>query len=280
VREKLTWGEVQASTHKRNVSGSFHEVATDKVAARSEEAGEFRVAFDQERGTSTVDVFGGRIEVATASRKETVAAGERIRATADGSLSAKQDLPAMPRLLTPSDQRVFVFEAEAESSVTLNWEAVPGAAHYRLMIATRPLFAETLYDAKRDEPRAVIEGVGPGTYHWRVAAVSPGGVEGAFSAPRAFRVSAERIRDLSDSAPPKLEVTEFVTVGQMVVINGETEPGATLWVDNNKIDVYGDGSFNAVVRLRREGLNEVLLVAQDNAGNEARLTRTAVVELY
>jgi hypothetical protein len=71
-----------------------------------------------------------------------------------------------------------------------------------------------------------------------------------------------------------------VAVGQMIVINGETEPGAALWVDDNKIDVYGDGSFNAVVRLRREGLNEVLLVAQDNAGNETKLTRTAFVEVY
>ena len=43
VREKLTWGEVQASTQKRNVSGSFHEVTTDKVAARSDEQGEFRI---------------------------------------------------------------------------------------------------------------------------------------------------------------------------------------------------------------------------------------------
>lgn len=280
VREKLTWGEVQASTRKRNVSGSFHEVTTEKAAARTEEAGEFRVSYDQKRQTSTVDVFDGRIEVATANRKETVEAGERIRAESDGSLSAKQDLPAMPRLLAPSDQRVFVFEDPSKSSLTLSWEPVPGAKHYRLIIANRPLFTEPLYDAMRDEPRAVVEGVPAGTYHWKVAAVSSSDIDGPFSDSRAFRVSSQRIRDRSDSEPPKLEISEFVTVGQMVVINGETEPGATLWVDSNKIDVYSDGSFNAVVRLRREGMNEVLLVAQDNAGNETKLTRTAFVEVY
>jgi hypothetical protein len=280
VKEKLTWGEVQASTRKRNVSGSYHEVSTEKVAARSEDAGEFRVAYDVDRKTSTVDVFDGRIEVETASRKETVAAGERIRAQADGTLSAKQDLPGTPRLLTPSDQRVFVFEDPVNQSMTLTWEAIPGAAHYQLMIADQPLFSEPLYDAKRNEHKATIEGIPPGSYHWRVAAISRSGIRGPFSEARGFRVSSQRIRDRTDNDPPKLQITEFVAVGQMIVINGETEPGASLWVDDNKIDVYGDGSFNAVVRLRREGLNEVLLVAQDNAGNETKMTRTAFVEVY
>jgi hypothetical protein len=113
VREKLTWGEVKASTQQRNVSGSFHEVSTDKVSARAEEEGEFRIAYDKQEQTSVVDVFGGRIELATDSRKATVEAGERMRATAEGRLSAKEALPGVPRLLLPSDQRVFVFEEPA-----------------------------------------------------------------------------------------------------------------------------------------------------------------------
>jgi hypothetical protein len=280
VRERLNWGEVLASTQKRNVSGSFHEVATEKVAARADEPGEFRVSFDEKRQASTVDVFDGRIEVQSAGSAETVTAGERIHASADGKFSAKQDLPGVPRLLSPSDQRVFVFEDPAQQTVTLNWEEVAATDHYELVIADRPLFAEPLYDAKRKEPHAVIDGIAPGTYHWRVAAVSKTGIRGPYSSVRGFRVSAQRIRDRSDGEPPKLEISEFVAVGQMVVINGETEPGATLWIDDNKIDVFGDGSFNAVVRLRREGANEVVLVAQDNAGNETKVTRTAFVEVY
>src|SRR6185503_3594855 len=49
VKEKLNWGELKASTQKRNVNGSYHEVATDQVAARSEDAGEFRMAFDRQK---------------------------------------------------------------------------------------------------------------------------------------------------------------------------------------------------------------------------------------
>jgi hypothetical protein len=280
VKEKLTWGVVQASTRKRNVSGSYHEVSTDTVAARSEDGGDFRVAFDREKKTATVDVFQGRIEVSTGSRKETVEAGQRIRAQADGSLSAKQALPGTPRLLTPSDQRVYVFENPSTESLTLIWEKLGRARYYQLMISDQPLFSTTLYDAKRAEQQATLEGIAPGLYHWKVAGISESGIQGPFSEVRSFRISSQRIRDRTDTEPPKLEITEFVAVGQMIVINGATEPGATLWIDSNKIDVYRDGSFNAVVRLRREGLNEVLLVAQDNAGNETKMTRSAFVEAY
>lgn len=280
VREKLTWGEVRASTPARNVNGSFHEVMTDKMRARSDTEGEFRVAYDREKQTATLDVFDGRVQVSTASRTENVAAGERLRANANGTLSAKEALPGVPRLQLPSDQRVFVFEDPTKEEFMLRWEALPQVARYRLVIATKPLFTEPLYDAEREGVQALIAGLTEGSYHWRVAAISKNGAAGPFSSSRRFRVSSQRIRDRSDVDPPNLVVTEFVLIGQMVIISGQTEPDATLWIDNNKVDVYEDGSFNAVVKLRREGLNELLIVAQDPAGNESTLSRQAYVEVY
>src|SRR5262245_53278794 len=56
VSERLNWGEVLASTQKSNVDGSFHEVATEKVAARAEDAGEFRVSSDKESRDAAIDV--------------------------------------------------------------------------------------------------------------------------------------------------------------------------------------------------------------------------------
>ena len=77
-----------------------------------------------------------------------------------------------------------------------------------------------------------------------------------------------------------MTISEFVSIGQMVIVNGETDPDAKLWIDNNKVDVFEDGSFNAVVKLRREGLNELLIVAQDPAGNETSVKRKAYVDSY
>ncbi len=280
VKEKLTWGEVKASTRKRNVSGSYHEVATEKVAARSEGAGEFRVAYDKTSKTSTFDTFAGRIEVSTGSRKETVDAGERIKATSVGNLSAKQSLPGVPRLTAPSDQRVFVFDKPENEKLTLAWEPVGGIANYELQISDRQLFANPLHRSTRTARSAVLEGLSTGTYFWKVAAVGKSGAVGPFSTTRHFRISSQQIRDRTDQEPPKLDITEFVPVGQMVIINGQTEPGATLWVNNDKIEVFDDGSFNTVVKLRQEGRNDLVLVAQDNAGNESTVTKSTYLEMY
>ena len=88
---------------------------------------------------------------------------------------------------------------------------------------------------------------------------------GPFSSMRRFRVSSEKIRDRSDTEPPELEITEFVPIGMMVIVNGRTEPGATLWAENEQIDVSDDGTFYTVIRLRKEGVNELRFVAQDTA---------------
>ena len=108
----------------------------------------------------------------------------------------------------------------------------------------------------------------------------PDGGLGPPSAVRRFRVTGQSVRDSQDNTPPPLEITDFLLSGPMVIVNGLTEPGAGLWIDNEKIDVYEDGTFYAVVRLRKEGENIVEFLAQDAAGNEQVVKRRAYVETY
>ena len=280
VREKLNFGELKASTQEKNVEGSYHEVATEKVSARSDEAGDFRVSYDKEKKTAEFDVFQGRIEVTSPSKKESVVAGEAIRSSAQGALSSKHALPGIPQLRDPRDQRVFIWEDPTNKQVTLSWDPVPGADRYHLMISGRPLFTEALHDSERQTNSAVLDSVPTGSYYWKVSAIAANGKAGPFSSMRRFRVSSEKIRDRSDTEPPVLEITEFVPIGMMVIVNGRTEPGATLWAENEQIDVSDDGTFYTVIRLRKEGVNELRFVAQDTAGNEQVVKKPAYVELF
>jgi hypothetical protein len=181
-------------------------------------------------------------------------------------------------LLAPPDQRVFI--AERPESIMLSWEPIRGASEYRLVISDMALFTDPLHDATRTDTTAELEGVPPGVYHWKVAAISDSGLVGQYSAPRRFRVSSQRITDRADTEPPALEITEFVQVGMMVIVNGRTEPGATLWADNEKIEVDESGDFYAVIRLQLEGTNDITFIAQDNTGNEEKLIKRAYVEVY
>lgn len=278
VREKLAFGEVSASIQKRNTEGSFHEVATDRAAARAEEETEFRVAVDEKK-QAQFDVFEGKVLVQGGGRQESLRGGERIRAQADGTLGRRETIPSIPRLRSPADQRVFVFGDTAAARVNLSWEGLPGVDTYHLMISSRPLFTEPLFAGDRRDATASLEGLSAGSYFWKVAAKRDG-KKGRYSDVRTFRISSEQIQNVEDTEPPHLEVTDFVAVGSMVIINGRTEPGATLWIDNEKVDVYDDGSYNVVIRLTRDGLNEIAFVSQDNAGNETRRTRSTFVEVY
>ncbi len=280
VSEKLNWGEVLASTQKKNVDGSFHEVATQHVAARSDEAGEFRVSSDKETSAAAVDVFQGRLQVSSAGRVERLESGERIRASSGGELQAKEVLPAVPRLVAPADQKIFVHEDPSKASTTLSWEKLAGAARYHLLISDHQLFTSALYEADRVETSVQIDGIRTGDYYWKVASVTAAGIRGPYSAARRFRVTTQNLHDKEDTTPPPLEITENVQSGPMLILNGRTEPGALLWVDNEKVDVTDDGTFYAVVRLRKEGVNDISLLAQDASGNTRKLTHRAYVDPY
>lgn len=279
VKERLSWGEILAST-QRNARGSFHEVSTESVTARAEEGGDFRVAVDKDKKTAAFDALTGTIQLDVGDRKEVVGPGERVRATADGRLLVKEMLPGVPRLVAPVDQRVFVHEDPKGAQTTLSWEPVDGASRYRLVIANKPLFTAPLYEADRKETTVVLDAVPAGEYFWRVAAVSAQGATGPFCEPRRFRITSQKIRDREDTTPPDIQITEKVQTGSMLILNGRTEPGAVLWVDDEKVEVSEDGSFYAVVRLRKEGVNEIDLMAQDAAGNQRHVSQKAYVDSF
>jgi hypothetical protein len=113
-----------------------------------------------------------------------------------------------------------------------------------------------------------------------VAAVNAAGLESRFSETRSFRVSNQQIRDDSDTTPPELEVSDSVLTGSMLILSGRTEPGATLWIDNERQEIDEAGAFYTVIRLRTEGWNDVLVVAQDAAGNEKRIRHRVHVDEY
>lgn len=280
VSEKLNWGEILASTQKKNVEGSFHEVATESVAARSEESGRIRVAYDKESRAGSFDAFDGRFEIVSPERRESLVSGERIRASAAGELLPKEILPSPPRLVSPSDQRVLIYPDPATATTTLSWEKTPGADRYFLVISDRRLFAKKLWEGERRETNVEIAGIAPGEYYWKVAATALNGVRGPFSDARRFRVTSRKITDSQDNQPPPLALTEAVQTGPMLILNGRTEPGALLWVDDEKVDVSVDGTFYAVIRLKKEGVNDVVIMAQDAAGNTRKLNQRAFLDPY
>jgi hypothetical protein len=280
VREKLNWGGVSASMPGANVAGSFHEVATESTTARAVDKSQFQVAYDAKTRKTRTEVQSGSAEVQTGGRTMTLKPLERMEVSGEQVVSRVKLLPA-PTLLDPTDQRVFLHDDPAAESTTLRWAKVAGGERYRLQIARTALFGELLLDKSDIRSTSVqIPGLQEGNYYWKVSAIDTGKVESHFSEIRKFKVASSRERRTDDSTPPSLDVVDFLPSGHLVIINGRTEPGAVLLVDGQKVDVYDDGAFTAVVRMKRDGPNEVEIVSQDGAGNTTRMRRSVYVESY
>jgi hypothetical protein len=280
VREKLNFGGVSATMTGGNAKGSFHEVATDSATTRAESKAQFEIDFDAKTKKTKAQVRSGSAQVKTARTTMTLKPLERLEVSREQEIRREKLLPA-PSLLNPSDQRVFVRRKPKKAMTSLQWSKVKGAARYRLQISNSSLFGDLRLDkADVKSSRVKIPGLRNGTYYWRVAAVDKNGIESAYSGVRKFKVTSTQTGRSDDTTPPPLKVVDFLPTGHLVIINGRTEPGAVLTIDGKKVDVYDDGTFTAVVRMKQEGYNDLSIVAQDSAGNTSRTRKRVYVEAF
>jgi hypothetical protein len=282
VSERLREGKIASATQKPTGVGSYHEIATKNTVAKSEDRTDLVISFDKDQARTTVEVHSGEATL-SAGQKDNVKVGtaEVVKVDRDARISQVTSLPPSPLPLEPPDQKVFLIRNNQVPSIELSWRPIPAAKTYRLQISSQPLFAEPMVDLGTIETTAAtLPNVAEGGYYWRIAAVFENGDQGPFSNPHKFKVVPAKVAQAGDSEPPELVVDDFLVFASQVIIRGRTEPGALLTVAGHKIDVYDDGSFTTVVPLTHEGVNTVTFIAQDMAGNESRVERTANVDAY
>ncbi|MGH9870381.1 MAG: FecR domain-containing protein [Candidatus Polarisedimenticolia bacterium] len=279
VRERLREGRITASTQEPAAAGSFHEVSTHNTVATSDARTNFEVAYDKDDERTNVEVFTGKATLAAGSAPPVaLTTAQRVNVNREAQVSPVQELPPAPVLLTPVDQKIFLTRENRSPTVELMWEPLAGAVGYHLQIASQPLFSQPIAEMNPlRSTAATLPEASEGGYYWRVAALFQDGTKGPFSASRKFKVVSGRVAQAGDTTPPDVTVDNFLVFASQVIVRGRTEPGALLTVEGQRVDVYDDGSFTTVVALKHEGINRVLFVAQDMAGNEKKVERTATV---
>ncbi|MEE9219312.1 MAG: FecR domain-containing protein [Acidobacteriota bacterium] len=282
VREKLNFGGVSSTLSGGNAAGSYHEVTTDTMSARAHERSEIEIGYDKEKGKTEVRVHRGKARIVAGKREFQVSQSEMVALDRNQRLVQRGHIPKAPDLLQPIEQKVFVYGDTARAVTKLSWRRVGVAESYRLQISRRSLLGELLLDKGDVRTTSVkLPRLNAGSYYWRVAAVNSQGVESAFSETRKFKiVSSQAFVNREDKTPPPIEIKDFLVFSYQVIINGKTEPGAVVSIDGRRIDVYDDGNFTAVIKLKREGRNVLKIVAQDLSGNETQIRRTAYVEAF
>jgi hypothetical protein len=115
---------------------------------------------------------------------------------------------------------------------------------------------------------ATVRVLRAGTYHWRVAAVGDDRVRSEWSAPRAFKAfTGRRVEELADTTPPRLVVTKPRQMGNLFLVQGETEPGVIVTINGEAVDVAADGTFKKAIAFHDSGTGLIVVRAVDPAGN-------------
>ncbi|HKR62228.1 MAG TPA: FecR domain-containing protein [Thermoanaerobaculia bacterium] len=222
------------------------------------------------RGAATVAPEKGGAGVRLAS-------GDKVSSTPAGDISPIKKLAMPPALLSPGDNQVF--QLSPELKVDLVWDVQAGANAYTLQVSRSRLFSTLEINTRRGKTSARAKVTSEGSFYWRVASVGADGEVGPFSAYRRFRVSGGGKTATTDRTPPVLTMqAPFHVGGQYFTIAGTTEPGATVFINDEEVDVESNGTFQKLVGFDRVGRNAVVVKAVDAAGNQTVASQTVIVE--
>ena len=281
-RRKVAWhissGEVNFQTVRKNVEGSSTEVSTPTVKAQAGElaAGGIKVA---EAGDTDVKLFRGTATAETrAGQRVDLTANEGVKVDSAGKAGPKVDLPVQPTLLAPPHQAEISYPDLARATTLLAWKPVPGAAAYHVMVDYSPYFNRPLVDRTGwRETSMELRGLDVGKYYWQVSALDKESVEGKFSDFARFTVGRPSGAGKGEGPPPMLLVEPLDPRANIVQVKGKTEPGATVTVNGQRVDVASDGVFNEFISLDKVGRQTVVIRATGINGGVREERRPVVV---
>lgn len=240
-----------------------------------------QVGVDPAKATSVVTMKGtASVVPASGGTPVKLVSGHKVTASAAGALSAIKKLVLPPALLSPADNQVF--QLAPDSRIDFVWDAQQGAANYQLQVSRSRLFTGLEINSRRLKTGAAARVSSEGTFYWRVASIGPDGEIGPFSQFRRFRVSGGgrgQSAPSADTTPPALVLkAPFNIGGQFFIIEGTTEPGSTVFINDEEVDVESNGHFKKLISFNKVGRNAVVVKAVDPAGNQTVQSQTVIVE--
>jgi len=260
----------QADLTSRTESGSRDVVVGgSRVTTSPRAANEARLR-RPDAGGAQVMVYAGETVVESGGAAQEVAAGTGTRVAEGEPPSPPEKLLPAVELAAPADGSEW-----PRGGPAFAWSPVAGAAGYVFEVCHDPRCGRLV---RRRTGLESVETAGAdldaGTYHWRVTAVSPSGLDGYPSASASFTVLAA-----ADEDPPEIraELTGPRHERDGTLYLG---PGARLEVEVTDVPsgverawAVLDGADVALEKAQEgwtPGAHEVVIHARDRAGNEGR----------
>lgn len=276
--EDHTLGYMEYGWVALDTAGTPSSLQTPYTHLRAQQHSLVSIQLEEGAGRSQIRVSEGaaRVRDLLNGRREELAERQQVDQTAAG-FSAPILLPPHPLLAAPPDG--FTINIDSKDRVKLEWTPVAGASRYMLQVSKSRLFGENLIEAgNRIGTEALLWLREEGNYVWRVAAVDARGTLGPWSETRKFRVASYRDLALEADREAPAVTADLMVNGNIALIVGKTEPGASLAINQEAALVAADGSFTATRTLWGTGRVAVDFVVTDRAGNQTTERRFVFVD--
>lgn len=270
---KMTVGSVEVAT---TTDSSTVRTPGTQVVVESQSA--IQVGVDEQKSTIVSTRGAASVAPDKGGAAVRVVTGEQVSATPAGELSPVKKLTMPPALLSPGDNQVF--QLSPDLKVQMMWQTQGEATAYVLQVSRSRLFSTQEINRRMPKTAATAQVTEEGSFYWRVASVGPDGDLGPFSPFRRFRVTGSgKSAGTQDRTPPALRMkAPFHVGGQFYTIAGVTEPGATVFINDEEVDVESGGGFQKLVAFEKVGRNVVVIKAVDPAGNQKVESQVVIVE--
>ncbi len=216
---------------------------------------------DSQTNGGEIRISRGGVETTIGGEKTTITENE-FASVNGGKLSDREKLLAPPRPVSPANAAQIVDARGAGVNATFNWQDAEGnpAASYDLQVSRSPTFAADamLVDRNAMPSREFrLAALSPGTYYWRLRALSRSGQTTEWS-------DASRFMVVRGGGGGSINVAGWQVErvgGNIYVISGRAGPGMIVRSQGRETNAGPDGSFR--LQISSPSIETAVEVADD-----------------
>ena len=243
VRVSVDDGQVNVRTNEQSAdTNNIVEVADSENRLLSNTDASFDA--DAASGGGEIRISRGGVETTIGGEKTMIGENE-FASVNGGKLSAREKLLAPPRQVSPGNSAQIVDASGGGVAVGFSWQDADGnpALNYHLQISRSATFASDSILVDRGEMPSRefrLAGLSPGTYYWRLKAISRSGQTTNWNEQWKFIV----IKGGGDNI--SIDVTEWGVErvgGNIYLLSGRTRPGMTVRSQGRETISGPDGAF-------------------------------------
>jgi hypothetical protein len=276
VSVQVSSGAVDLSTGRFEVPGSTSQVSfADAVANLSEESRAV-VRNDPTKNVHEFTVDQGQADVTRGSTSVRLGQYEQVTFKSDQAGVVQKKVIAPPTLLVPQNMELKLAKNPKSTVLDFAWKDVPGAVAYHLQVSPSVMLSNFVVDKKVTGHTSVeVSGLDEGTYYWIVSSIDAKGVESQPSEPNRLNL----VQEVGSGSQVYLEITKIIQHGNVVEVQGKTEPNSTVIINNEQVfSITPEGTFRHFISLPKSGSNQISITAQNRKGDTNTIRKTVVIE--